>query len=229
MLVKLSPLITAASGSIGTLTLRSTASGTVAAQRPRHTQSASTARAKAQRALQLCNSTWRDLTDSARLNWYATAARLQSTNRLGTPISLTAKNLFTQFLFPQALEGQIINTGAPEDLRNEPIDLHSLTFSAGGTYMIRFADTAPVRLVTIHGARSCSTTAWKYTRWHYLKSDIIPISTPKNTNVRAEWLNTMGELNTDELFKLRLSQVDAPIGYPSNLYSHPQVFEDAAI
>lgn len=193
-LVTPSATISNISGSIGSLTFRSSRYGSVVARRGRPTNAPSSKQLSSRAAYTYLTNNWRTLSTAQLDAWRALAQTLPQTNRLGQTFYLSAFQLFVKQNIPSILTFQNWRPNPPTYPTLPPLDTLTIDPDMFNTFEIDIDLVAPLDplQIVLQGSRSYgSSPNFHYNRWTTFFTDTIS-GGPDTLELTDEWKGTFG-------------------------------------
>jgi len=206
MIVRLSAIVQAVSGSIGGATFVRTKTGTVVRPRSLPTRRTSALAAANKAKMFSARLRWRELTDAQRRSWRAAALTVKTFNRLGEKRSLSGFQLFIQHaMFLSSIEIATLGT-LLSYTRSVPYRVTPSSFTQGGPYTVNLTPlhTPPGSTALIYGHRPFSSVTPKFfnnPKFILRHTEIPPTF---GVDVQPEWDARFGALVTGEVYGVAL-------------------------
>lgn len=165
-IARLSSIVGAISGSIGSTTFKNTKAGTVLAARVPPARHPTSRQFGPRTAYALCIRAWRDKSLADRLVWFRLAQTFPHTTRLGTSHALSGFQLFMKFTLPWAFVYRTVLDAVPSPTTNTPPRLDYTDYTNDDAFEITYQvdpQSNPARPLIFMG-RTFSTSQPKH--WH---------------------------------------------------------------
>lgn len=156
--IRFSPVIGAAAGSIGGITLRNARGGPVAASRARPALPNSAAQSESQAHFTACIRAWLALSAANKLTWTTAALSTSRTNRVGLTRPRSARELYMATAMPMSLAGLTLPTAFALPTYSQLYStVRAVAIAADEIYISMDSLSIPTgRAFSIYGARTFS-------------------------------------------------------------------------
>ena len=225
-IVKLGPIVQAASGTIGGVVFKNKAGGAIVQVKRRRAPAVTFDSLNQQKALAEINRVWGALGVSERVSWSVAAHQLNQRNRLGDRKHMTGRTLYFQTMgITYRAYGQALTTGpGPVNL----VQVKTLyTIWEGGIeeLYIDWQNRVGSLNVIMYGARSYSKSGWRRRIYKYITRRVISAASCFR-DFSSEWCAVYPDLAHGEHFSLKLYVQQLGIG--GVLWTGPIIFDDVA-
>lgn len=206
--MKLGPLVSAASGSIGGVTFAQSAGGAVVRRACTKTQSASFAQAQHRARFADVSKLWTSLSSTEKAAWNTAATQVQVPDRLGIPIVKTGRQLLMNL-------GARLRTAiptAPYPPPNQvarPFFQHLAIGWVAGLLEIDYVVPATMNdgVLHLYAARSFSLSGFKRIIWTFIGDFNYTAGSSSTWDATSEFSGALGTPPPGELLALKFSPV----------------------